>query len=356
MSRLPRPIILESTYTLLAIVAALGVGALLIAAIHINPVVAYTAFLINPLSSADGVTSILSASTPLLLIGLGAAACFRAGIWNIGAEGQMAIGALFAALVGLDISLPTVLHVPLLLIMGMVGGMLVALVAAVLKVKFNANEIVVTLMLNYAMLLVLQYVLQTLLATTSANLGFVGAETGPIAATAILPNIIPGTSLHAGVVIALLCAPLIYLLIFRTSFGFGLRVLGSSVKTARYAGISIPWTVVLTMAIGGVLAGLAGAAEVAGVHYRLIYTITSGLGYTGVLVAVLGRLHPAGVAVASVLFGWLTVGGEAMQSFAGVPSTIVIAIQGIVVLFVLTSDLRSLRRYFRSIARVEESE
>jgi len=335
-TNLPR-VIGEAFFALGSLLFAFAAGALILYAVRIDPAKAYSVFFSSSLASSAGIVAIFVAATPLIINGLGISIAFKAGIWNIGAEGQMLAGAVLAAVGGIYISLPFPLHVLLLMILGLIGGAAWAAIPAILKAFLGANEIVVTLMFNYIMILLTQYLLSGVL--NSGGIAYAGQRTVPIQVTAQYPPLIPGTALHFGVLVAILLVPAVYFLMYRTVFGFRLRVVGSSEKTAKYAGIRIPVLIIMAMLLSGAFAGLAGMGEVSGVHYALLVGITSGLGYTAVLVAVLGRLHPVGVFLAAILFGCLIVGGQGMQNFANVPSSLVVFLQGLIVLIVLATEI-----------------
>jgi general nucleoside transport system permease protein len=328
---------------LLAILVALAVVAVLIALMDINPLKAYAALFQGSLGSRDGIGETLVRTTPLLLVGLGVSIAFRGGIWNIGAEGQIYMGALGATLAGLYLShLPAAIHVPLVILAGFVFGGLWAAVAGYMKGRLKANEIVITIMMNYLALFLVSYLVSGPMRDPSRMVA--QAQTAQIAESAFLPRLMPGSRAHAGILLALVAVGLTWFLLHRTTLGYNIKAVGASPVVAAYGGIASVSTITLAMFLSGGLAGLAGMGEVSGVHHYLLEGISPGYGYLGVAVALLGGLEPLGVLLSALFFGALTVGAETMQRTVGVPVAMVYFTQGLVVLFVLA------RRAFQSRA------
>lgn len=321
-----------------AILAALAVGAALLLSLRVNPLVAYGHLVLGSLGNLNGLTETLVKTTPLLLAGLSVALAFNGGVWNIGAEGQLYVGALAAVGVGINqLHLPSPLLLPLAILLGFLLGGLWGAIAGLLKVRLQANEVIVTIMMNYVAILGASY-----LVNGPWAMGFVPI-TKRIEPSAALPLLVPGTRLHAGLLIALLAALLVYVLIFKTRLGYEIRAMGHNLDAAVYAGMRVNRNAVLALGLGGGLAGLAGVGEVAGVHHVMMETISPGYGYTAIVVALLGKLHPLWMVLSAFLFSALYVGADAMQRAVGIPTAMVWVIQGLLVLFLLGSRL--LNRY-----------
>jgi simple sugar transport system permease protein len=315
-----------------AILVALAISGIILLAAGYNPITAYAAMWKGAFSDLRTFTEVLIKATPLILIASGLAVAFRCSIWNIGAEGQFYAGAVAATAVGVYLGfLPQLILVPLILIAGATGGALWGMLAGWLKVRFNASEIVTTIMLNYIAIIGTGYLV------TGPMIEAVGKypQTAKIAPAAMLPRFLPPTRLHIGFLLALLVALAMYVLLFRTSTGYGIRATGINSDAARYAGISVPRNIMLAMAISGGTAGLAGGVELAGVAFRLYQQISPGFGYDGIAVSLLANNNPIGIIFSGILFGALRSGSEMAQITAKIPSVLVFAIQGLIILAVV---------------------
>ena len=322
----------------LGVVLALLIGTVLILLSGSDPLVAYQAMLKGAFGGSRQLTETALRATPLLLIGLGLTVAFRARVWNIGAEGQYFMGALSGGVVALQFPfLPAFVLIPLMLVAGLLGGALWGLIPALLRTRRGMNEIITTLMLNYVAILILEYMARLPLRDPD---GFL-PETAKFVRAARLPNLFD-SRIHIGVIIALVLIPLVYYLIWRTPIGFRLRAIGSSAGVARFAGINVEWGIIFVLMFSGALAGLSGIIEVSYLHSRLKSGISGGFGFTGILVALLGRLHPLGVLFGAIFLSALTIGAQSMHTLTGLPITIADTIQALVVLFVLGVDA-----YFR---------
>jgi len=287
----------------------------------------------------------LSDATPLILTGLSVAIAFRAGLFNIGAAGQWIGGAIVATYLGFGVSLPPVIHVIVCLLGGIAGGAAVGWVVGELKARTGAHEVIVTIMLNYVMYQLLSYLLGTpkaLQAPGQSNL-----ISPNIAANAQLPHVGgPPPEVDAGFLVALAAAAVVWWLLSRSTIGFQFRTVGANPSAARSAGMSVERSWVLVMAIAGALAGLSGASVIQGsaVH-ALTFNSYGTYGFDGITVALLGRARPVGVVLAAILFGALHAGGTTMQAATSVPTDISQVIQGLIVLFVAAPPL--IRAIFR---------
>lgn len=298
-----------------------------------DPFVAYRHLVAGAFGSWDRIVVGLNKSTPYLLCAIGIALCFRGRVMNIGAEGQLALGGAAASAVALAAGgLSPWLALPLALLAGAIGGAGWAGIGASIRVARGVNEVLVTLLMNFIALLIVAELLHGRLGEEGA-----GFPQSPLfEGNAWLPKLVPGTDLHLGIAIAVLAALAGNYLLWRTTLGFRWRVAGASDPAARYAGISPGRTVFGLMASAGALAGLAGAIECLGVHYRLIEGFSAGFGFNAVAVALMGGLNPIFVVPSALFFGFLETGALAMQRQVGVPSSLVLVIQGLTMVFVLS--------------------
>jgi general nucleoside transport system permease protein len=317
-----------------AVAAALVFTAMLIVSVGADPFAAYRTILLGAFGSFDRVAYGLNKATPYILCGVGVSLCFRAKIINIGGEGQIAIGGLCAAWVALTWPVANpVIAITSAALGGIAGGMGWAGLAATIHLSRGVNEVLVTLLMNFIAALVVAEALHGSLGEVSA-----GFPQSPMLTPGYwLPKVIPGSDLHFGILLALAVAVLANMLLWRTSWGFSVRVFGESRKAARYAGFSSTRITLGVMALAGGLAGLAGAIEVMGIHYRLIEGFSKGFGFNAIAVALLAALKPWAVIPAGLFFGFLETGTQAMQRQIGVPSSLVTVIQGMTMLLVLAA-------------------
>ncbi|MFQ5912158.1 MAG: ABC transporter permease [Nitrospinota bacterium] len=320
---------------LVAVLLALVVEAVLILLVGKDPIEAYKFLFLGSFGSLHAITETLTKASPLILAGLGVAFAFQCGLFNIGAEGQIYIGALAATWVGLTFtSLPAVFLLPFVAIAaGLLGGFWGG-ITGFLKAKTGANEIITTIMLNYVAIHLVSYMVDKPLRESS---GFF-PQTDRIAAQAYLPPLIPGTRLHAGFLAGLILVLCTYVLLYYTTVGYEVRTVGSNQRAAEFGGISVSRSVTLAMTVSGGLAGLAGFGEVSGIHHRLLDGISPGYGFDAIAVALLGKAHPLGVIPAAIFFGALRVGGNMVQRSIGVPVAIIYSLQGLVILFILSTN------------------
>ena len=327
--------------SLAALIGALLIGAIFILLAKSDPVRAYKVMLTGPFSSSFGLTETLVRTTPLLLTGLGIIISFRSGVLNIGGEGQILIGAIAAAGVALNFeSLPSVVLFPLVLLSGAAAGGIWGGIAGFLKARLNVNEILSTVMLNQiAAQLYLLLIRGILIDPQEVAYGTGVPQTALVPNAVWLSRLIPGTRLNTGFILALVLAVTVYVLLMKTTVGYRLRAVGAGPEAAKYAGINVPFYMVLSMFLAGALAGLAGTVEVLGVHHRALEDISAGYGFSAIVAALFGRLHPIGVIPASILFGALILGADMMQRAVSIPAAIVMVIQGFIILFVVGSDI-----------------
>jgi simple sugar transport system permease protein len=327
------------------VLAALILGAIMLVMLKADPVAAYTALLNGAAGSVSGITQSLVKATPLLLVGLGICIAFRANVINIGGEGQIIIGALLGTWFPLTFSAwPGWLLIPCTLMVGFLGGAAWGFVPGILKARLHVNEILSTIMMNSIAQQLMNLLLRgPLMDPAGIAAGTYLAQSARLPQQVWLPRLIPQTLLHAGAILAVVLALAVYIFLWRTTIGYRIRAVGLNPDASRYAGINVPFNQALSMTLAGGFAGLAGVIEVIGVQHRLLEGITSGYGFTGIVAALLGGLHPLGLIPASVLFGGLLVGAAQMQRTAQVPSSLITAILGLVVLFVSGSALWSRR-------------
>jgi len=271
-------------------------------------------------------------ATPYIFAGLSVAIGFRVGLFNIGAEGQLFVGALGTVWVATTFKgLPGIIHVPLALLGGAICGGIWGMIPGWLKAKTGAHEVINTIMMNYIAFRLSEYMLTGILRDPNKSTPI----SAPIEKSAWLPRFFEDPNrFHAGFFIALLMAFLVYWLLFKTSWGFELRTVGSNPNAARYAGMSIVRSTVLTMFLSGALAGLAGANEVLGVNHNLAVAFSSGYGFDSIALALLGNSHPLGVVLAALLFGFLRNGAIQMQLTAGIPIDIISVLQALILAFI----------------------
>ena len=322
--------VLGWTMPIWAVLVAFLVGSLVIAAAGANPLVAYSALISGAVGNKGLVATTLLKSVPLMLGGLAVVLAFRTGVFNIGVEGQIYMGALFAVTAGISLQLPAGVHLIVSLAFGMLGGFLWSAIPGYLKATRGFNEVVVTIFMNYIATAIVSYLVQGPMRESGWNY-----QTRPVPDTARLPIILPGTDLHLGLILALVAAAVVYVLLFHTTLGYRLRMVGSNAEAARYAGVKVTRILVLAMALSGAMAGLAGAVEITGVQFRLLAGFSPGWGFDSIAVALVGQLHPAGVIVAALFFAALRTGANSMQTAVGLPVVVVYVIQGLTVLFMM---------------------
>jgi ABC-type uncharacterized transport system permease subunit len=321
---------------ILALLVTVVLGAILFVALGKDPVQALRVFFWEPISSGYRIGELMVKATPLLLIALGLAVCFRSNVWNIGAEGQFVIGAVVAGgvalLAGKDTSRLVVLAV---LLAGVVGGMAWAAVTAVLRDRFNANEILVSLMLVYVATLILNYMV---FGPWKDPQGYNFPQTKTFEAVTQIPKLMAGSRVNIGVFIALAGVAALWVFLFRTRAGFAQQVGGLAPAAARYAGFSSRKALWTALLVSGGSAGLAGALEVAGPIGQLTPYVPAGYGFAAIIVAFVGRLHPVGMVFSAILMSMFYIGGELAQSRLGLPKSLTGVFQGLLLFTLLACD------------------
>jgi len=344
-----------------AVMAAFLVGGVMLLMLGANPIEGYGALLDGAFGDADALADTALKSMPLLLVGIGICIAFRASVINIGGEGQMIAGAIVSTLVALGLpDLPRVLLVPLVLLGGLVGGAIWGAIPGALKAYSGVNEILSTIMLNIVAVQLMNFLLRDMIMDPYEKAYGRIPQTQRLSDNSHLPALPGGTRLHIGVLVALAMAVLAWVLLWRTSLGFRLRAVGHSSAAARYAGMPVKRTIVAALTFSGAMCGLAGAILVFGSESHRFVTDGSSVGFTGsagfngIVTALLGGLHPLWTIPSSFFFGGLLFGANAMQRAVQVPAALIVALNGLVVVFVVSSD-RLRRAVGESLGRERES-
>lgn len=320
---------------LLSIIAALLIGAVFVSVVGVSPLDAYYYLIVRPYTTTLGIGEVITKAIPLIIVGVGVAFAATGGCNNLGGEGQLYVGTLGAILLatsGFGRSLG-VWAIPLGMLVGALFGAIWGGFAGFMRAYYGSNELIVTLMLNY----VSTQLIAWLVHGPIMEPGGVNPQTAAISESMRLAKLWSGTRAHVGVFIALGCVLLYWFVRKYTRFGYNLRIVGKSPKAAKYAGCNVKFYQFISMVLAGGFAGLAGAVEIFGVQYRLIEGICESMGVTGMVVALIGCLNPAGIIAAAVMLAGLDAGAEKMQVACGVPVTLVDILQGIIVLFILVS-------------------
>jgi len=329
-----------------AVVFALLIGAVMLILLDASPVDGISAMLDGAFGGTDALTESALKATPLLFVGVGITIAFRASVINIGGEGQIVLGGLLSTMTALWLpELPAYIMLPAVLIMGFVGGALWGFVPGYLKAYFGVNEILSTIMLNLVAVQLMNYLLRgPLIDPGEIERGTRIPQTERLQESADLPLMLGSDRLHIGPLLAILAAVAAYILLWRTPLGYRLRAVGQNQDAARYAGIPVKRTITLALTLSGALCGLAGAVLVFGSESHRMVTdgstagFTGNAGFNGIVAALFGGLHPLWTIPASFLFGGLLVGGNALQRAVQVPSALILALNGLVVIFVVSTD------------------
>jgi general nucleoside transport system permease protein len=323
---------------LLAVFVAVVIGGIVIFSAGGNPFEAYAGLIEGSFGSAKALSETGVWATPYILAGLAVALAFRGGLFNIGAEGQLAFGAVAAAWVGyalpglVKMNIPPIVHISLAILAGVLAGAIWAAIPGYIKARWGGHEVINTIMMNYIALNLTSFLLNGPMKDQSPL--NVSARTPLIAESARLPLIISGYRLHWGFIIAIVMAFVVWFLLWKTTLGFQIRTSGLNPDAAKYSGVNVKSIIVLTMALSGALAGLAGAIEVVGLNYRHELGFSTGYGFDAIAIALLGKTHPAGVVLAAILFGAMRNGATLMQFRTQIPVDVISVIQALILLFV----------------------
>jgi simple sugar transport system permease protein len=374
----------DSLLPFLAVLAAFIVGAVILLLQGVNPLEAYQSMVVGAFGNKNGLADTLVKATPLLLVGLGIAIAFRGGVINIGAEGQLIVGALLTTYLGLQLG--DRMNGVLVIIIGLVAGALMGgiwgAIPGYLKAQLGVNEILSTVMMNQIAIQIGYYLLRgPMIDPAELEAGTNIPQSARLARTADMPRFtdiaeslgftesandlnltgyvkelygvfVEPTRLHSGFIFAIVMGILIYIFLWRTTIGYRIRAVGLNPHASRYAGINVKRNMVLSMTLSGLFAGLAGAVEILGLHHRMFepVAVSAGYGFSGIVAALFGKLHPLGIIPSSILFGGLLVGGDKMQRAMQIPQVLIQAILGLVVLFVVSTDYFVRRRQNRRVS------
>lgn len=383
MKRFATAQLIDALLPIMAVVGALIVGAIMFFMLVANLIDVYQAMLLGAFANKNGLADTLVKATPLLLVGLGIVIAFRASVINIGAEGQLIVGALLATYLAVELgeTLPPVVVIVICLVGGALAGALWGGIPGMLKAYLNVNEILSTIMMNSIAIQVGFFLLRgPMIDPAELEAGTNIPHSARIPKVVDLPRftdiairlgftdsakdlemtgfsaeiyglLVEPTRFHVGFIFAVIMAVVVYILLWRTTIGYRIRAVGLNPHAARYAGINVPGYMVLSMALSGALAGLAGAVEIVGLHHRMFepLAVSAGYGFSGIVVALFGKLHPLGAIPSAILFGGLLVGGDKMQRAVQVPQVLITALMGIIILFVVSSEIWSRRRASRRV-------
>lgn len=341
---------------LVAIVIAVLIGAVVMLVTDHSPLTAYGALFTGAFGSTVDLSNTLANSIPLILSGLGVAIAFKAGLFNIGAEGQYWIGSMAAVWIGYSVpGLPSIVHISLCILAAILAaGLWAGIVPGLAKAFVGAHEVITTMMMSYIAIFLSHYMLEN---GPMMQPGYT-PQSPVILPSATLGKLVERTQLSWGLVIALGACLIVYWLLYKTTLGYRLRAVGLNPRAANYAGINVPFHMVLALFISGMLAGLAGAVQMLGVQQRLYDSFSSGYGFTAIVVALLANNNPFGVILASIFFAALSTGGQSMQLVSGVPANLTDVISGIIIFLVATKNIVQMiqkrRRKSQTIAPAKE--
>lgn len=337
---------------LIAIVIALLIGAGVMLIMGHNPMSAYGALFYGAFGSTANLANTMANAIPLILSGLGVAVGFQAGLFNIGAEGQYWVGSMVAVWIGYSLpGLPSVIHIFLAMLAAMLAaGLWAGIIPGLAKAYVGAHEVITTMMMSYIAIFLSHYMLEN---GPMMQPGFT-PQSPVILSSAELGKIVERTQLSWGFIIALISCVVVHWLLYKTTLGYRLRAVGLNSRAARYAGINVPFHLVLALFISGTLAGLAGAVQMLGVQHRLYDSFSSGYGFTAIVVALLANNNPYGVILSSIFFAALSTGGQSMQLISGVPANITDIISGIIIFLVAMKDIGRLIRKRRPVSQTLE--
>ena len=334
----------EIVRVFLAVFVGLAIGFIITVLVSDDPINAYKAFLFGPVSKLNRFGDWIEESITLIFLGLAVVLVFKAELFSLGQEGQMVMGALVAGAIALFVPIPGYLRIPLAIIAAMTAGFLYGLIPGYLKAYLDANEIVSTLMLNFIALKIYEWLLTYNIKPEDA--GYTASDT--FSADGTMPSFIPKlpfleevrtlfmnqTNISIAIYIVIIATIVVYYIMYHTPFGYELRMVGANIKFARYGGVNTKRVILLAMAVSGIFAGLAGAHLASGIHRKLILNISFGLGFEGIVVAILARNNPLLVPFTGLMYGYLRAGANVMERTSDVSREMVLVIQGIIILLV----------------------
>lgn len=337
----------------LAVFIAIIIGSIIMIITGFNPVTAYISLFIGAFGSVPNIANTFANAVPLILTGLGVAISFKAGLFNIGAEGQYWIGAIVGVWVGYNFKgLPWYIHIPFAIIAAMIaGGLWAGIVPGFAKAYTGAHEVITTMMMSYVAIYFSHFLLEFGPMMEKGSV----PQSPLIKDSAIIPMLVKNTQLSYGIFIALIAAAFVYWLMFKTTWGFEMRAVGLNQKASKYAGMNVPFNIVLSLGLSGMFAGLAGSVQMLGVQHRLYDSFTSGYGYTAIVVALLAKNNPIGVVFAAILFAALGTGSQFMQLNAQVPGQLADVLTGLIIFFVAADKIIKIIREKLSKSSKEEA-
>ncbi len=378
LKRLQLGRVVDALLPVFAVIGALLVGAIILLLLDTNPIEAYKAMFVGAFGSKNGLADTLVKATPLMLVALGIAIAFRGGVINIGAEGQLIMGALLTTYMAITLgnTLPGWIVIIICILSGALMGGIWGAIPGYLKARMGVNEILSTIMMNQIAIQIGFYLLRgPMIDPAEVEAGTNIPHSARLPKPVDLPRftdvakslgfterakdlglegfggelyglLAEPTRLHTGLIFAVIISILVYIFLWRTTIGYRIRAVGLNPHASRYAGVNVNRYMVLSMALSGMFAGLAGAVEIVGLHHRMFepLAVSAGYGFSGIVAALFGKLHPLGIIPSSILFGGLLVGGDKMQRAMQIPQVLVLALLGLVVLFVVSSDIWSRRR------------
>lgn len=319
---------------------ALLIGAVVILLIGENPLKVYGVMFSGAFGSTNALAGTLVKTTTMIFVGLSYGFAYKCGLVNIGIEGQLYMGGLLCSLAAIYIDMPAIIHIPLCLLAGFVGGAAWGAIVGFLKTRFCASEMITTVMMNYVAILFVSFMVNGPIKAVKATF----PQSEPILASAQLPTLIPKTQLTIGFIVAIVFIVLYILFWKKTVLGYEMEMVGSSESVARYAGIPVDKLVIWSMAVSGGLGGLAGCMEVLGVQHKIMEGLSAGYGFDGIAVALLGNNGGIGIFFSSFLFGIMRYGGNAIQMFTNLPIAVIYILQALIILFVVVDVFEHKKR------------
>ncbi|MEQ2129022.1 ABC transporter permease [Caldanaerobacter subterraneus KAk] len=345
-----REVLFEIVRTAVAILISLFVVFLIVFLVSSQPTEALSKFLIGPLSKVRYFSNVLELSIPLIFNGLAISIMFQAKQFNIGAEGAFFMGAVAATVVGITMNLPRIIHLPFAIIAGSLIGGILLFIPAILKSKWNASELVSSLMLNYILyyfgIFIINYYLR------DVNAGYMVSY--PLNSSVLLPKLMIGTRLHYGIFIAIAMIIIMYYFLYRTKWGYAIRMTGLNEKFAEYVGINVKKVILYAQIIGGIIAGMGGAVELLGMYTRFEWQKLPGYGWDGIIVAILARNNPLLVPVAAFFLSYIRIGADLMARMTDVPSEVVSVIQALVIMLIAAESFMAKWRHTMVVKRAKE--
>jgi len=338
--------------TIIAIAIGLIISIFVIYVISKNPGFSFKSFLLGPFLSKSRFGNLIETASPIILCGLAIAVPFQAEQFNVGAEGALFIGAAIGTAFAVSTSMPAIIHIPLVLLVAGLVGAFWGFIPGILKAKWNASELVSSLMLNYVAYFLGLYIINYHFRDKSA--GYLVSYQLP--KTAWLTQFVPGTRIHWGIVLAFVFAILVYFFLYHTTLGYEIRMTGFNIHFSRYGGINVFKVIVISQVIGGFIAGIAGMTEVMGIHRRFNWQMSPGYGWDGVVVAIIGRNHPISIVLASLFLAYLRVGGQVLNLLSDIPSEMVTVIEAIIILLITAEAFLEQWRYRITVKEAERKE